>query len=199
MLRKSASKRKADVVRESGDDPFEPEADVTWSSYPLLPLMSALAFSRKGQRSGGSARPVTARWLWVSTILLGFLAADPASRGVMTAKLNSAAPGTLPPFITEPGETDFLLVIIGCGLIALLVTIGVLYFRLHALPEHMAHRSQSTQMQLVGVLGLLALFTHNNLFWVAALLIAALRIPDVVTPLRSLARSASASNGCSST
>lgn len=45
------------------------------------------------------------------------------------------------------------------------------------------------QFQLVGVLALLALFTHNNLFWVFALVLALIPIPDFWTPLSSMAES----------
>ena len=45
------------------------------------------------------------------------------------------------------------------------------------------------QMQVVGILGLLSLFTFNNAFWMAAILLAAIRIPDFVTPLTSISRS----------
>ena len=38
-------------------------------------------------------------------------------------------------------------------------------------------------------LALLALFTHNNIFWIAALLIAAFRMPDFLSPLQSMAAS----------
>jgi hypothetical protein len=38
-------------------------------------------------------------------------------------------------------------------------------------------------------LALLALFTHNNVFWVAALLLAVVRWPDFSTPLNSIADS----------
>lgn len=107
----------------------------------------------------------------------------------MSTEVHEAAPHHLPPFITPPGETDLLNVFIVTSVLVAIVALGILYFRLHALPEQMAHRSQSTQLQLVGVLALLALFTHNNLFWVAALLLAALRMPDFVTPITSIARS----------
>jgi hypothetical protein len=33
---------------------------------------------------------------------------------------------------------------------------------LHSLPEQMAHKSQKLQFEIVAVLGLLALFTHNR-------------------------------------
>jgi hypothetical protein len=41
----------------------------------------------------------------------------------------------------------------------------------------------------VAVLGLLALFTHTHLFWIAALLLALIDLPDFGTPLRSIAGS----------
>ncbi|MEM6972001.1 MAG: hypothetical protein AAF577_04275 [Pseudomonadota bacterium] len=95
----------------------------------------------------------------------------------------------LPHFIVTPGESDQLFILMVIFLILVIGGVGVLYFRLHALPEKMAHRGESTQFQLVGVLSLLALFTHNNLFWVAALLLAALKMPDISTPLSSIASS----------
>jgi hypothetical protein len=39
------------------------------------------------------------------------------------------------------------------------------------------------------VLGLLALFTHNHLFWVIGLLLAMVDLPDFGTPLRRIAGS----------
>jgi hypothetical protein len=41
----------------------------------------------------------------------------------------------------------------------------------------------------VGVLGLIALFTHIHAFWVAALILALIDVPDFGTPLRSIADS----------
>jgi hypothetical protein len=71
------------------------------------------------------------------------------------------------------------------------VGIGLFYFKLHALPEQMAHGGQKVQFEIVAVLALLALFTHNHLFWVAALLLALVPLPDFVTPLMSMAQSLS--------
>ena len=104
----------------------------------------------------------------------------------MAGTINPVAPHHLPPFITAPGDTDVLFVVIVITLLVAILLIGNFYFKLHALPEHMAHRSQSTQFQVVGILALLALFTHNNLFWVAALLIAAFEVPDFTTPLNAI-------------
>ena len=95
----------------------------------------------------------------------------------------------LPFFVTGPGETDILLTSMIIFTLALVLLIGVFYFYLHSLPERMAHDTNSMQLQLVGILVLLALFTHNNIFWVAALLIVAVKVPDFLTPLISIARS----------
>jgi hypothetical protein len=64
---------------------------------------------------------------------------------------------------------------------------GLLFLRLHTLPERMAHRAHKLQFEIVAVLGLLALFTHIHLFWVAGLLLALIEIPDVWNPLRRMA------------
>jgi hypothetical protein len=61
--------------------------------------------------------------------------------------------------------------------------------RLHSLPERMAHKSEKLQFEIVAILGLLALFTHIHLFWVAGLLLAMIDIPDFGTPIRSIADS----------
>jgi hypothetical protein len=64
-----------------------------------------------------------------------------------------------------------------------------LFLRLHTLPERMAHKSQKLQFEIVAVLGLLALFTHQHIFWVAGLLLAVIDLPDFGTPLRRIAGS----------
>ena len=99
------------------------------------------------------------------------------------------APHHLPFFITPPNEVDVLTVVMGIFLVAAVLWVGTLYWRLHSLPERMAHKSQKLQFEIVAVLGLLALFTHIHLFWVAALLLAMIDLPDFGTPLRSIAGS----------
>lgn len=99
------------------------------------------------------------------------------------------APHHLPGFITPPGETDFLFVGAIIFFVILVLMIGSLYFKLHALPERIAHGTSHLQFQLVAVLSLIALFTHNNLFWIAALLLALVPIPDFWTPLANMAES----------
>ncbi|GAU85405.1 hypothetical protein [Bosea sp. BIWAKO-01] len=92
--------------------------------------------------------------------------------------IHPAAPHYLPPFITAPGETDYLMVAMAVLLLVAVLTVGIIFFRLHTLPERMAHKSQKLQFEIVAVLGLLALFTHVHLFWVAGLLLALIDLPD---------------------
>ena len=105
-------------------------------------------------------------------------------------QIDPAAPHHLPSFITLPGQTDWLLNAMLVFLIFVVVSVGLIYLRLHALPEHMAHRTNKVQLQLVAVLALIALFTHNNIFWIIALVVAMLELPDFGTPLNRIAGSA---------
>jgi len=104
----------------------------------------------------------------------------------MNELLHPAATKHLPAFITTPGETDVLMVVMSIILVLSILAFGSLFFRLHTLPERMAHRSHKLQFEIVAVLGLLALFTHIHLFWVAGLLLAMIDIPDFGA--RSLSR-----------
>ena len=105
------------------------------------------------------------------------------------AILNLAATDHLPFFITAPGQSDGLFNAMVVFLIVVVFAVGLLYLRLHALPEHLAHGTSKVQLQLVGVLALLALFTHNHLFWIAALLLALIPFPNFSAPLASMAQS----------
>ena len=107
----------------------------------------------------------------------------------MSDALNPSAPHDLPGFITAPGDTDTLMVAVGIVLLVAVLGVGNLYLHLHTLPERMAHKSQKLQFEIVAVLGLLALFTHVHLFWVAGLLLAMVDLPDFGTPLRRIAGS----------
>jgi len=95
----------------------------------------------------------------------------------------------LPFYITAPSETDILFGAVTIALIAIVVAFGALYFSIQAIPDRIAEGTSKTQMQLVGLLGLISLFTMNNLYWVAAILLAAIRVPDFMTPLRDIAGS----------
>ena len=107
----------------------------------------------------------------------------------MSESLHPEASGHLPSFITAPGETDVLMVVMSVVLVLSILMFGILFFRLHTLPERMAHKSQKIQFEIVAVLGLLALFTHIHAFWVAALLLALIDIPDVGSFLGRIAGS----------
>jgi multisubunit Na+/H+ antiporter MnhF subunit len=96
----------------------------------------------------------------------------------MAETINPAATHHLPSFITAPGETDVLMVVTAIILVLCIVAFGVLFLRLHTLPERLAHKSQKIQFEIVAVLGLLALFTHIHAFWVAGLLLALIDFPD---------------------
>jgi hypothetical protein len=109
---------------------------------------------------------------------------DPVAAGV-----HPLATEHLPVFLTTPGDTDVLLVAMGVFLVAAVIGVGVFYFKLHSLPEQLAHRGQKVQFEIVAVLGLLSLFTHNHLFWIAGLLLAFVPMPDFTTPLTSMAQS----------
>ncbi|EHK75750.1 hypothetical protein SM0020_22222 [Sinorhizobium meliloti CCNWSX0020] len=107
----------------------------------------------------------------------------------MEDSLHPAAVAHLPPFITAPGQTDVLFNMMIVFVLLMVFVVGILYLRLHALPEHMAHGASKVQLQIVGVLALIALFTHNHLFWIAALLLAMVEIPNFSSPVESIARS----------
>src|SRR5262247_2406994 len=106
------------------------------------------------------------------------------------AELNPAASHDLPSFITAPGETDVLMVIMSLILVVAVVGFGLLFLRLHTLPERIAHKSQKIQFEIVAVLGLISLFTHMHIFWIAGLLLALIDLPDFGTPLSRIATSA---------
>jgi hypothetical protein len=76
--------------------------------------------------------------------------------------------------------------------IAAIIAIGNLFFKLHALPERWAHGANPLQVEIVAVLSLLGLFTHQHVFWIAALFLAMVRFPDFATPMRSIADSLAA-------
>jgi hypothetical protein len=98
---------------------------------------------------------------------------------VAAESIHPAASHHLPAFITAPGETDVLMVVMAVVLVVVVVAFGVLFLRLHTLPERIAHKSHKFQFEIVAVLGLLALFTHMHIFWVAGLLLALIDFPDL--------------------
>ena len=107
----------------------------------------------------------------------------------MSGELHPLAPHTLPPFIGAADGSDPLFSAIIFIVILAVLGVGVFYLKLHAIPEQLAHKHGNTQSQLIMVLALLALFTHNNIFWVAALILALLKLPDFLTPINSISES----------
>jgi hypothetical protein len=107
----------------------------------------------------------------------------------LNAEIHPIGPHHLPGFIIGPGETDYLMIGVGIFLILAVVGVGNLYLHLHSLPERMAHKSKKLQFEIVAVLCLLSLFTHNHLYWVIGLFLALVDLPDFITPLRRIAGS----------
>ena len=70
----------------------------------------------------------------------------------MSETLHPAASHHLPSFITAPGETDILMVVMAVILILAVLGFGILYLRLHTLPERIAHRGHKLQFEIAGLL-----------------------------------------------
>ena len=107
----------------------------------------------------------------------------------MDAQLHPLAPHHFPFYLAPGSGTDTLMVVMGIFLVGTILWVGTLYWRLHSLPERMAHKSQKMQFEIVAILGLISLFTHIHLIWIAGLLLALIDLPDFSTPLRSIAGS----------
>lgn len=104
----------------------------------------------------------------------------------MSDEINPLATHYLPAFISGPGQGDTLLVGVGIFLLVLVFLLGIAFLWLHSLPERLAHKGQKLQFELVAVLCMLALFTHNNMLWGIALVLALIDLPDITTPLRRI-------------
>jgi hypothetical protein len=107
----------------------------------------------------------------------------------LTDQLHPMTPHHLPFYVVKPGETDVLMIAMGIFLILAVLGVGNIYLRLHSLPERMAHKGQKLQFEIVAVLGLISLFTHMHIFWIAGLLLALVDLPDFSTPLTRIAGS----------
>ena len=98
---------------------------------------------------------------------------------------NPAAPHHIPWFVSSPDGSDPLMVVTAIILVIGAVGIGVFYFTLHSLPERLSHKK--LQFEIVAILGLISLFTHMHIFWVIALILAFVDLPDFKTPLDRIA------------
>jgi uncharacterized membrane protein YhaH (DUF805 family) len=97
-------------------------------------------------------------------------------------------PESIPFFIARPGETDTLFVIVAVALALAVLALGTLSLTIRSWPDQLAAGAPKWQLQLVAILGLLSLLTFNNLIWLAALVLAVVRFPDLMTPLKELTR-----------
>lgn len=113
----------------------------------------------------------------------------------MAGEAHPMAPHHLPGWIPAADGSDFLMSFVTVMVVVAGFGLGVLYFSLHSLPERLAHKVSHTQVQLITVLTLLALFTHQHLFWVAALVLAVVRVPDYAGPLERIAAAVTAAGG----
>src|SRR5918998_5538914 len=107
----------------------------------------------------------------------------------MSAEMHPVATHHVPVFIAAPGQSDILMTVTAVILVVAVLAVGILFLRLHTLPERLAHKGHKLQFEIVAVLGLLALFTHMHLFWVAGLLLALIDIPDFGGSLSRMAGS----------
>ena len=73
--------------------------------------------------------------------------------------------------------------------VACIILTGVIFLTIHSLPERMAHKSKKILLDLIALLCLLALLTHEHLFWFIAIVLAFIDIPDFLTPVNRIARS----------
>lgn len=109
----------------------------------------------------------------------------------MADNINPLAPHVLPPFLAEADGSDWLMTGTIVGLVAAVFGVGVFFLFLHSLPERRLHGREKVQFEIVAVLCLLALFTHNHMFWVAALILGMIHIPDFGQAFDSMAGSLS--------
>ena len=107
----------------------------------------------------------------------------------MSVSPNPIATTHMPFFITSPGETDVLFNITLWFVVACIVLTGVVFLTIHSLPERMAHKSKKVLLDLIALLCLLALLTHNHFFWFVAIVLAFIDIPDFLTPVNRIANS----------
>jgi hypothetical protein len=95
----------------------------------------------------------------------------------------------VPFFITAPGQTDVLFNVTLAFVVTCVILTGVVFLTIHSLPERMAHKSKKILLDLIALLCLLALLTHEHLFWFAAIVLAFIDIPDFLTPVNRIANS----------
>src|SRR3984893_3409350 len=113
----------------------------------------------------------------------------------LTASPNPIATTHMPFFITAPGDTDILFNATLVIVVACIILTGVVFLTIHSLPERMAHKSKKILLDLIVLLCLLALLTHEHCFRFAAIVLCFIDIPDFLTPVNSIASSVAAMAG----
>jgi len=103
---------------------------------------------------------------------------------------NPIATDHVPFFITPPGGTDALFHVVAWFVVACIIGIGVIFFTIHTLPERMAHRTKKVQLDIVAILCLISLFTNEHIYWIAAMILAFIELPDFLTPIQRIASAA---------
>ncbi len=106
------------------------------------------------------------------------------------AAQNPIATDHVPFFITPPGGTDLLFHVVAWFVVACIIGIGVIFFTIHTLPERMAHRTKKVQLDIVAILALISLFTNEHIYWIAAMILAFIELPDFLTPIQRIASAA---------
>jgi hypothetical protein len=101
--------------------------------------------------------------------------------------MHPMAPAQLPSFVPGMDGSDGMLFNTGVFLIIAISCIGILIFMIHAIPEKVAHRSRKAQMEIVSVLCLLSLLSHNHIFWVIGLFLAFVDFPKLGEPFSRIA------------
>jgi len=107
----------------------------------------------------------------------------------MAESIHPAAAHHLASFITPPGRNGLLMVVMGVVLGLSVLGFGIFFFRLHSLPEQLAHKSHKLQFEIVGALCLISSVHAHHIFWVAGLLLANGRLADFGTSLNRIAGS----------
>lgn len=101
--------------------------------------------------------------------------------------MHPMAPAHLPSFAPGMDGSDGMLFNTGVFLVIAISCIGILIFMIHAIPEKVAHRSRKAQMEIVSVLCLLSLLSHNHIFWVIGLFLAFVDFPKLGEPFSRIA------------
>ncbi|PLU06628.1 hypothetical protein BMJ29_18605 [Sinorhizobium medicae] len=95
----------------------------------------------------------------------------------------------MPVFITVQRKMDLLFTVMIVIMVLTLLLVGTPYLRRHALPQYPAYFASEANLQVIGALAVVVLFTDNHPFWIAALLLALVKFPDVPSPVRLIVRS----------